>query len=63
MLSSNLFAGKQELQSDSGWVPLLLSLMYEYTNQTSQWRPYLDLCPDFDELDQPMFWDRYVING
>ncbi|XP_070572330.1 N-lysine methyltransferase setd6-like isoform X1 [Ptychodera flava] len=50
--------GKEQLASASGWVPLLLALMYEYTNQKSLWRPYLDLCPDFAVLDQPMFWTR-----
>ncbi|XP_077996066.1 N-lysine methyltransferase setd6-like [Glandiceps talaboti] len=50
--------GKSDLQSDSGWVPLLLALMYEYTNPQSLWRPYLDLCPDFTVVDQPMFWTR-----
>ncbi|XP_069134186.1 N-lysine methyltransferase setd6-like [Argopecten irradians] len=44
------------LTSDSGWVPLLLALMYEYNNPESTWRPYLDLVPDFRELDLPMFW-------
>ena len=54
------FSGTEELKSNSGWVPLLLSLMFEYTNNDSLWRPYLDLCPDFNELDQPMFWSRWV---
>ncbi|OWF35599.1 N-lysine methyltransferase SETD6-like [Mizuhopecten yessoensis] len=44
------------LVSESGWVPLLLALMYEYNNPESTWRPYLDLVPDFRELDLPMFW-------
>ncbi|VDH95937.1 N-lysine methyltransferase SETD6 [Mytilus galloprovincialis] len=44
------------LKSSSGWVPLLLSLMYEYNNPQSKWRPYLDLVPDFKQLDLPMFW-------
>ena len=30
--------------------------MYEYTNPTSHWRPYLNLVPDVTILDQPMFW-------
>ncbi|XP_041347879.1 N-lysine methyltransferase setd6-like [Gigantopelta aegis] len=45
-----------DLQSSSGWVPLLLALMFEYNNPQSKWRPYLDLIPDFKELDLPMFW-------
>ncbi|XP_060592491.1 N-lysine methyltransferase setd6-like [Ruditapes philippinarum] len=44
------------IQGSSGWVPLLIALMYEYNNPTSHWRPYLDLVPDFKELDLPMFW-------
>ncbi|XP_033747105.1 N-lysine methyltransferase SETD6-like [Pecten maximus] len=44
------------LASESGWVPLLVALMYEYNNPESTWRPYLDLVPDFRELDLPMFW-------
>lgn len=42
--------------SRSGWAPLLLTLMYEYTNPTSYWKPYLNLVPDVAVLDQPMFW-------
>lgn len=30
--------------------------MYEYTNPTSRWKPYLNLVPDVTILDQPMFW-------
>ena len=30
--------------------------MYEYTNQMSHWKPYLNLVPDITVLDQPMFW-------
>ncbi|XP_020622460.1 protein PFC0760c-like isoform X2 [Orbicella faveolata] len=40
----------------SGWAPLLLTLMYEYTNPSSHWKPYLNLVPDVTVLDQPMFW-------
>ena len=42
--------------SRSGWAPLLLALMYEYTNPTSHWKSYLNLVPDVTVLDQPMFW-------
>ncbi|TRY54544.1 hypothetical protein DNTS_033408 [Danionella cerebrum] len=48
--------GKKYLESASGWVPLLLSLLYEYTSSQSHWKPYLSLWPDFSKLDQPMFW-------
>ena len=30
--------------------------MYEYTNPTSHWKPYLNLVPDVTVMDQPMFW-------
>ncbi|XP_074640987.1 N-lysine methyltransferase setd6-like [Tubulanus polymorphus] len=48
----------ESLKSNSGWVPLLVSLLYEYTSPHSRWRPYIDLVPDFKELDPPMFWER-----
>ena len=38
------------------WVPLLVTLLYEYTNPTSKWRPYLDLVPSEAVLNQPIFW-------
>ncbi|XP_072164344.1 N-lysine methyltransferase setd6-like [Diadema setosum] len=57
LLSSRLKEGASELISASGWVPLILTVMYEYGNAQSKWRPYLDLFPDYNELDPPMFWD------
>lgn len=48
--------GKKSLESASGWVPLLLGLLYEYTCPQSHWKPYLSLWTDFRTLDQPMFW-------
>ncbi|KAI4902437.1 hypothetical protein NFI96_011488 [Prochilodus magdalenae] len=50
--------GKGRLESSSGWVPLLLALMYEYTCAESHWKPYLSLWPDFRKLDHPMFWSK-----
>lgn len=49
---------QKELGADSGWVPQLLALLYEYNNPQSSWRPYLDLVPDFTQLDLPMFWSK-----
>ncbi|XP_027128327.1 N-lysine methyltransferase setd6 [Larimichthys crocea] len=46
------------LESPSGWVPLLLSLLYEYTSSGSHWKPYLSLWTDFKTLDHPMFWSK-----
>ncbi|XP_029465104.1 N-lysine methyltransferase SETD6 isoform X2 [Rhinatrema bivittatum] len=44
------------LESDSGWIPLMLSLFHEYTNGDSRWRPYFSLWPDLGALGHPMFW-------
>ncbi|XP_054632182.1 N-lysine methyltransferase setd6 isoform X2 [Dunckerocampus dactyliophorus] len=49
---------KGSLESSSGWVPLLLALLYEYTSPQSHWRPYLSLWTDFKTLDHPMFWSK-----
>ncbi|KAM8892543.1 N-lysine methyltransferase setd6 [Spinachia spinachia] len=49
---------KSSLESPSGWVPLLLVLLYEYTSPQSRWRPYLSLWTDFKKLDHPMFWSK-----
>ncbi|KAM8985102.1 N-lysine methyltransferase SETD6 isoform 1-T1 [Ara ararauna] len=48
--------GQESLQSQSGWVPLLLALLHEYTASNSHWRPYFSLWQDFRSLDHPMFW-------
>ncbi|CAG5958473.1 unnamed protein product [Menidia menidia] len=58
VMSSTPPTEKQSLESSSGWVPLLLALLYEYTSPQSHWRPYLSLWPDFRALDQPMFWSK-----
>ncbi|XP_056272254.1 N-lysine methyltransferase setd6-like [Pseudoliparis swirei] len=47
---------RSSLESSSGWVPLLLALLYEYTSSQSHWKPYLSLWTDFKTLDHPMFW-------
>ncbi|KAK2838390.1 hypothetical protein Q7C36_013204 [Tachysurus vachellii] len=57
-LKKVLEEGQSCLESPSGWVPLLLSLMYEYTLAESHWKPYLSLWPDFRKLDHPMFWSK-----
>ncbi|CAN9499476.1 unnamed protein product [Ophioblennius macclurei] len=49
---------KSSLESPSGWVPLLLSLLYEYTSSQSHWKPYLSLWSNFKTLDHPMFWSK-----
>ncbi|XP_006863691.1 PREDICTED: N-lysine methyltransferase SETD6 [Chrysochloris asiatica] len=44
------------LQSQSGWVPLLLALLHELQAPTSLWNPYFALWPELDHLEHPMFW-------
>ncbi|XP_068943718.1 N-lysine methyltransferase SETD6 isoform X1 [Petaurus breviceps papuanus] len=46
------------LQSQSGWVPLLLALLYEYLAEDSPWRCYFSLWPDLGSLQHPMFWSE-----
>ncbi|XP_033095988.1 N-lysine methyltransferase setd6-like [Anneissia japonica] len=55
-VSKTLEQNQDKLKSDSGWVPLLITLMYEYTNMDSVWRSYLDLCIDHHTFNLPMFW-------
>nr|XP_006128136.1 N-lysine methyltransferase SETD6 [Pelodiscus sinensis] len=55
-IRSLLETDEASLESQSGWVPLLLALLHEYTASDSQWRPYFALWPDFSSMDHPMFW-------
>ncbi|XP_015820619.3 N-lysine methyltransferase setd6 [Nothobranchius furzeri] len=57
-VSALLNKEKSCLESSSGWVPLLLALLYEYTSSQSHWGPYLSLWSDFRALDHPMFWSK-----
>lgn len=57
-VSALLRKEKASLESSSGWVPLLLALLYESTSSQSHWKPYLSLWPDFKALDHPMFWSK-----
>ncbi|XP_077451969.1 N-lysine methyltransferase setd6 [Stigmatopora argus] len=57
-LSALLEREKVSLESSSGWVPLLLALLYEYTAPQSKWKSYLSLWTDFKMLDHPMFWSK-----
>ncbi|KAM3609785.1 uncharacterized protein V6R79_020304 [Siganus canaliculatus] len=57
-ISAMLEKERSSLESSSGWVPLLLSLLYEYTSSESHWKPYLSLWTDFKTLDHPMFWSK-----
>ncbi|PIO31799.1 N-lysine methyltransferase setd6 [Aquarana catesbeiana] len=49
---------QQSLDSASGWVPLILSLMYEATDAGSPWAPYFGLWPRLVPPDLPMFWSE-----
>ncbi|XP_047385872.1 N-lysine methyltransferase SETD6 isoform X4 [Sciurus carolinensis] len=44
------------LQSQSGWVPLLLALLHELQAPASLWSPYFALWPELGHLEHPMFW-------
>ncbi|KAM8750479.1 N-lysine methyltransferase setd6 [Acanthopagrus schlegelii] len=57
-LSALLDKEGSSLESSSGWVPLLLTLLYEYTSSQSHWKPYLSLWTSFKTLDHPMFWSK-----
>ncbi|CAH2323799.1 N-lysine methyltransferase setd6 [Pelobates cultripes] len=51
-----LLKEQETLASPSGWVPLLIALMYEATDSGSPWAPYFGLWPVLDPPDLPMFW-------
>ncbi|XP_044050085.1 N-lysine methyltransferase setd6 isoform X2 [Siniperca chuatsi] len=57
-VSALLEKERSSLESSSGWVPLLLALLYEYTSSQSHWKPYLSLWTNFKTLDHPMFWSK-----
>lgn len=60
--SSNSKASTERAAENSNvWIPLLVTLMSEYSNPDSHWRPYFDLCPDFDELDPLLLWESAEI--
>ncbi|XP_055268613.1 N-lysine methyltransferase SETD6 isoform X2 [Moschus berezovskii] len=46
------------LQSQSGWVPLLLALLHEMQAPASPWSPYFALWPELGRLEHPMFCPR-----
>ncbi|XP_073525143.1 N-lysine methyltransferase SETD6 [Phyllobates terribilis] len=50
--------GQENLDSKSGWVSLLISLMYEATDESSLWAPYFGLWPQLSTPDLPMFWSE-----
>ncbi|XP_012942376.1 N-lysine methyltransferase setd6 [Aplysia californica] len=64
-IADTLLKESDQLSETNQWIPLLISLLHEQSNPSSAWRPYLDLVPDYDALDLPMFWessdvDRYL---
>uniref|UniRef100_A0ABI7VZF5 N-lysine methyltransferase SETD6 n=1 Tax=Felis catus TaxID=9685 RepID=A0ABI7VZF5_FELCA len=46
------------LQSQSGWVPLLLALLHELQAPASPWSPYFAMWPELGRLEHPMFCPR-----
>ncbi|ORY98597.1 hypothetical protein BCR43DRAFT_487807 [Syncephalastrum racemosum] len=46
----------KELDSLTGWSPLILCLMYESQRDDSLWKPYFDVLPK--EFHTPMFWTK-----
>ncbi|XP_062514334.1 N-lysine methyltransferase SETD6-like [Corticium candelabrum] len=46
-----------ESEEENVWIPLLVTLMGEYCKHESYWRPYFDLCPQFDEMDPVLLWE------
>ncbi|XP_073420479.1 N-lysine methyltransferase SETD6 [Dendrobates tinctorius] len=50
--------GRENLDSRSGWVSLLIALMYEATDEASPWAPYFGLWPQLSTPDLPMFWSE-----
>ena len=52
------FSDCDKLTASNQWIPLLIALLQEQADPDSKWRPYLDLVPDFQELDLPIFWER-----
>ena len=48
-------------EDSSGWVPLLITLMYEFKKDDSFWRPYLDLIPEDTDFGHPLFWKGDIV--
>lgn len=52
----------RSLDDSSGWVPLLITIMYEFVKPDSFWAPYLNLVPEISEFGHPLFWKQEVVN-
>ncbi|XP_059170295.1 N-lysine methyltransferase SETD6-like [Physella acuta] len=48
---------KSNLSATNQWIPLLIALLHEKNDPSSFWSPYLNLFPDFQSLNLPMFWE------
>lgn len=55
-LTSVSLSERGALQSQSGWVPLLLALLHELQAPASPWSPYFAMWPELGRLEHPMFW-------
>lgn len=61
MLNNFMHKGGNKLKSKSNWSKLIVSIMHELSIPNSKWQPYLDLFPNYDYLDLPMFWEKYLL--
>ena len=62
-LLKHAFNSFYSLDDSSGWIPLLITLMYEFMKENSFWRPYLDLIPEIPGFGHPLFWKEADIKN
>lgn len=51
-------SSSSQANSGSGWAPLLLTLVAEYSAEASPWKAYLRLMADSPDLDLPLLWPK-----
>uniref|UniRef100_T2M9D8 N-lysine methyltransferase SETD6 n=1 Tax=Hydra vulgaris TaxID=6087 RepID=T2M9D8_HYDVU len=52
----------KSLNDSSGWLPLLITLMWEFNQKDSFWASYLLLVPEISEFGHPLFWKEEEYN-
>ncbi len=57
-ISELIRTNKENLKSESNWSKLIISIMHECSNPNSKWSAYLNLFPNYDHLDLPMYWNE-----
>ena len=57
-ISELIKANKDQLKSESNWSKLIISIMHECSNPSSKWSAYLNLFPNYEHLDLPMYWNE-----